>query len=87
MTLDLPLHQALDTYEAVHLASRNFALRTRHEYLTDLRQLGEYLGSVGVKTVQAVHRRHLQGFLAHLDQDALTNPGLSLGAVIVEAKT
>src|SRR3954451_25176434 len=73
MTLDLLLFQALDTYRVVHLASRNFASRTRREYLTDLRQLGDYLGSVGVRTVQAVHHRHLQGFLAPLDQDSLAN--------------
>jgi site-specific recombinase XerD len=37
-----------------------------------LRQLGEYLGKAGVVTVQLVQRAHPEGFLAHLDHQALT---------------
>jgi integrase/recombinase XerD len=67
------LFPAVDLYRDTHLASRNFALRTRREYLTDLRQLVDYLQRSKVLTVQQVQRRHLEGFLAHLDRQALTN--------------
>src|SRR4051812_43058904 len=63
-------HQAVTAYSEFHLAGRNFAPRTRQEYLTDLRQLGEYLAGVGVTPVQAVQHTHLEGFLASLDQQA-----------------
>src|SRR3954468_16000752 len=68
-----PPPAALTTYKDRFLASRNFAPRTRQEYLTDLRQLAEYLGNSGVTLVQQVKQSHLEGFLARLDRDALTN--------------
>jgi integrase/recombinase XerD len=73
--MDRPLSfaSALTAYKDTYLASRNFARRTRQEYLTDLRQLAEYLGNSGVTVVQQVKRSHLEGFLAHLDRDARTN--------------
>src|SRR3954454_5625701 len=61
---------AVSAYRETYLASRNFAPRTRREYLTDLRQLGEYLAETGVTTVQAVQHTHLAGFLASLDRQA-----------------
>src|SRR4051812_21297221 len=72
MSSKLCLDEALRTYEEVHLASRNFAPRTRREYLTDLRQLCEYLGRLGVKRVDRVALLHLEGFLAELDRQHLT---------------
>src|SRR4051794_8906186 len=70
MKKPLLFHQAITAYADTHLASRNFALRTRREYLTDLRQLEEYLTHSGVTQVQAVQRTHLEGFLASLDRQA-----------------
>src|SRR3954470_6249882 len=64
------VEQGLMDYEHHHLAARNYAARTRREYLTDLRQLGEYLEGSGVTHVQAVQRTHLEGFLASLDRQA-----------------
>jgi site-specific recombinase XerD len=65
--------QVIDTYGEVYLASRNAAAETREHYRIDLRQLGEYLASVGVKTVNAVQRIHVEGFLAHLDRLGVVN--------------
>src|SRR4051812_19078694 len=61
---------AVSAYRETYLASRNFAPRTRREYLTDLRQLGEYLAQTGMTTAQAVQHTHLAGFLASLDRQA-----------------
>jgi site-specific recombinase XerD len=65
--------QGIVAYKERYLASRNFAVRTRQEYLTDLRQLAEYLQSVDVTAVHRVQRAHLDGFLAHLDQRSLSS--------------
>src|SRR4051794_4386711 len=69
----ITLPEGITAYKETYLASRNFAMRTRQEYLTDLRQLAEYLESVGVRTVHRVQRAHLDGFLAHLDHQALSS--------------
>ena len=71
--LALPCDDALVLYEDECSAVRSFASRTRREYLTDLRQLGECLGKAGVVTVQLVQRANPEGFLAHLDHQALTD--------------
>ena len=65
--------EGLTAYKDTYLAARNLAQRTRVEYLTDLRQLAEFLQSVGVTTVHSVQRANLEGFLAHLDRQALSS--------------
>jgi integrase/recombinase XerD len=67
----ISFEEALTAYRCTFLARRNLALRTRKEYLTDLRQLTEYLRGVGVMTVAAVERLHLEGFLATRDEHQL----------------
>src|SRR3954464_6226555 len=69
----LLLTTALISYEEIHLAARSFSLRSRREYLTDLQQLVDYLQTIKVLTIQQVQRTHLEGFLAHLDRQALSN--------------
>jgi site-specific recombinase XerD len=72
-TFSIAFTEALTAYQAIFLAGRNLAPRTRKEYLTDLRQLCEHLTTAAViTTVQAVERRHLEGFLAALDSQHLT---------------
>ena len=71
MKKSVRLKQAVELYRQSYLGTKRYAARTRREYLTDLRQLCEYLDGQGVRTVEAVTRSHLQGFLAHLDQLSL----------------
>lgn len=71
MRKSVRLKQAVELYRQSYLGTKRFAARTRREYLTDLRQLCEYLEAQDVRTVQAVTRSHLQGFLVHLDQLSL----------------
>jgi site-specific recombinase XerD len=68
MRKNVRLKQAVELYRQTYLGTKRYAARTRREYLTDLRQLGEYLEAQDVRTVQAVTRTHLQGYLAHLDE-------------------
>ena len=69
MTITQSLSEALTLYETEFLAARNLALRSRREYLNDLKDLLVYLTSVaGVADVGQVSRRHLEGYLAELDR-------------------
>lgn len=66
------LDDALTGYRSVHLASRNFADRTRREYTTDLVDLLGFLkGSCGVTRVAQADKRHLESYLAELDRRGL----------------
>src|SRR4051794_21561755 len=71
MSKKVSLADAIIAYEEMYLASRNFAQRTRKEYLTDLQQLVQYLEGASVRSIEQVQRRHLEGFLAQLDRLAL----------------
>ena len=73
MPLLFSISSVIDAYFEVYLASRGAAVETREHYRIDLRQLGEYLPSVGVKTINLVQRIHVEGFLADLDRLGVTN--------------
>ena len=60
---------SLTLYETEFLAARNLAVRSRREYLNDLKDLLVYLTNVaGVTDPAKVSRRHLEGYLAELDR-------------------
>lgn len=64
--------QCLVQYRDQHLAARNFAPKTRSEYLADLAQLLTFLTNVCALTSPTrVQKRRLEGFLAELDRRGL----------------
>jgi integrase/recombinase XerD len=66
------LNEALTAYRSVHLASRNFAERTRREYTSDLTDLVAFLeGSCQVSRVAQVGTPQLEAYLAELDRRGL----------------
>lgn len=65
---DLTLREALEAYQTVHMPSRNFAERTRREYLNDLEDLVGFLERTGLKDVHEVQKRHLEAYQAELDR-------------------
>ena len=68
----MALGDALAYYQELFLAGRNFADATRVHYGRDLRQLLTYLeGPCLLSSPGEVQRRHLEGFLARLDQQGL----------------
>lgn len=69
---ELSWPQAIELFEAVYMASRNLAVRTRKEYRNDLTQLADFAAEVGVDAPAEVGLSHLQAFLAHLDEQDLT---------------
>ena len=69
MTTTSSLADALVLYETEFLAARNLAVRSRREYLNDLKDLLVYLTNIsGVSDPGQVSRRHLDGYLADLDR-------------------
>ena len=65
---DVTLRQALDEYEKIYMASRNFAQRTRVEYLNDLEGLIRFFGQLGMKRVGEIGLPQLERYLAELDR-------------------
>jgi len=51
---EITLRKALDDYKTVYMPYRNFAERTRVEYLNDLEDLIEFLEQLGRKEVKAI---------------------------------
>src|SRR3989337_2812211 len=68
---DITLKQALDEYKDIYMASRNFASRTRVEYLNDLEDLIQFLDQLGIKAVKDIGLPQLERYLAELDRRGL----------------
>lgn len=64
---DITLRKALDDYKTVYMAHRNFAQRTRKEYLNDLEDLIQFLEQLGIKVANAISLPQLERYLAELD--------------------
>lgn len=68
----LTLTESLDQYQSIFLTSRNLAQRSRKEYLTDLRDLVDFLTDrSGLHRPDQVSCNHLEGYLAELDRRGL----------------
>jgi len=68
------LRQALNSYAAIHMASRNMAPRTRAEYSRDLVDLVGFLETnCAISNTRAVELKHLESFLAELDRRGLSS--------------
>jgi integrase/recombinase XerD len=64
---DLTLRDALEAYHTVYMPSRNFAERSRREYLQDLEDVVGFLEESGLTHVSEVEKRHLEAYQAELD--------------------
>jgi integrase/recombinase XerD len=64
---DITLRKALDDYKIVYMASRNFAERTREEYLNDLEDLIQFLEQMGIREAKVISLPKLERYLAELD--------------------
>src|SRR5688572_3577012 len=68
----ITLRKALGDYKTVHMAYRNFAERTREEYLNDLAGLVKFLEDAGINHVKALGVPIIERYVAHLEQKGLT---------------
>ncbi len=65
---DIGLKDPLEAFDAVHMASRNLAERTRREYMNDLTDLVAFLEKLALKRISQVDRRRLEAYQADLDR-------------------
>lgn len=65
---DITLGKALDDYRTVYMAYRNFAERTREEYLNDLEDLVGFLEKSGINLVKEIGLQSIERYVAHLEQ-------------------
>jgi site-specific recombinase XerD len=65
---DITLKKALDDYQSVYMAYRNFAERTREEYINDLEDLIEFLEKNGVNKVGRLGLAQVERYLAELEK-------------------
>lgn len=65
---ELNLKQAIEEYRTIYLAYRNFAQRTREEYVNDLEDMVEFLERKGIRHVKEVGLPHLVHYMAELDK-------------------
>ena len=68
----ITLRKALGDYKTIHLAYRNYATRTREEYLNDLEGLIRFLEKLGINHVKAISLPLIERYVAKLEQEGLT---------------
>ena len=64
---DTTLREALGDYKNVYMPYRNFAERTRVEYLNDLEDLVEYLEKTGSTRIRDLQLPQIERYLAELE--------------------
>src|SRR5689334_16032291 len=82
---EITLRQALDEFQTVYLASRNFAPRSREEYINDLEDLVSFLKKSGFSRVGELGISQVDRYLAELDQRGLAGSTRKRKAVSVRA--
>ena len=65
--VEIKLRKALDDYKTVYMPYRNFAGRTRVEYLNDIEDLIRFLEQLGIKEAKDIGLPQLERYLAQLD--------------------
>ncbi len=65
---EMTFRQALEEFKTVYLPARNYAARTRKEYVNDIGELVTFLEQVGIGRVGEIALTHLERYLAQLDQ-------------------
>jgi len=65
---DITLRKAVDDYKTVYMPYRNFAERTRVEYLNDIESLVEFLEKSGINHVKEIGLPVIERYVAQLEQ-------------------
>ncbi len=68
---DLTFEQALDLFETDYMGARNFAPRSRQQYMADLVAMVEHFRGLRLTRPNQVELRHLEGFLGWMDSQNL----------------
>ncbi len=65
---EMTLQKALDEYKNIYMPYRNFAERTRVEYLNDLEDLVKFLEKSGIEQVKDLGLGVIERYIASLEQ-------------------
>jgi len=72
MDKTISLDESPKEYNEIFLSYRNFAPRTRKEYINDISDLIKFLKeNYKIKSVDSVEKDHLQHYFAYLDKKGL----------------
>jgi site-specific recombinase XerD len=63
------LRKALGDYRTIYMAYRNFAERTREEYLNDLQDFIRFLERSGIENVREIGLPIVERYIVHLEQN------------------
>jgi len=70
---EIMLKKALDDYKTIYMPYRNFADRTREEYLNDLQGFVTYLEQAGVRDVRDIGLPIVERYAAHLEHEGFAS--------------
>ena len=70
---EITVRKALQDYKTIHMPYRNFAERTRVEYLNDLEWFARFLDKVGINYVKALGLPIIERYVANLEQEGLAS--------------
>jgi integrase/recombinase XerD len=70
---DIPVRKALDDYKTVYMAYRNFADRTREEYLNDIEGFIKFLEKLGINKVGELELPVIERYAAELETEGFTS--------------
>jgi site-specific recombinase XerD len=70
---EITLKKALDDYRTIHMPYRNFADRTREEYLNDLQDFVRFLEQSGINHPKAIGLPIVERYAAHLEYQGLAS--------------
>src|SRR5574338_1291330 len=65
---DITLRKALGDYKTIYMPYRNFAERTREEYLNDLENFVRFMEIAGIHSVGEIGLPIIQRYVAHLEE-------------------
>jgi site-specific recombinase XerD len=82
---DITLRQALDDFKSVYLASRNYAVRSREEYINDLEDLIGFLEKSGFSKAGELGVPQIDRYLAELDRRGLAGSTRKRKAISVRS--
>ena len=72
---EITLRKALDDYKIVYMPSRDFAQRTRIEYINDLEDCIQFLEQLGLKEVKDIGLPQLERYLAGIEHRSVGYSG------------
>src|SRR6266496_3967439 len=70
---EMTLQEAIDEYKNVYMAYRNFAARTREEYLNDITDFVGFVERLGISQAREVELPNIERYVAQLEQNGFAS--------------